>query len=132
VPWQDMDFLQLLREQDVAGEHIPLIGHTMCIVNFPGLTSDLRPYVRARLTEGQRRGLRFEQEGPALSEAEGDRYAIVRGQERLELDGATLTRLVMGVPAEVASNVPVAPGALGEVVPALFPLPSLLPGLNYR
>jgi len=104
VPWQDMD----------------------------GLMSDLRPYVRARLTEGQRRGLRFEQEGPALSEAEGDQYAIVRGQERLELDGAAMTRLVMGAPAEVASNVPVAPGALGEVVPALFPLPSFLPGLNYR
>jgi len=132
VPWQDMDFLQLLREQDVAGEHIPLIGHTMRIVNFPGLTSDLRPYVRARLTEVQRRGLRFEQEGPALSEAEGDRYATVRGQERLELDRAAMTQLVMGAPAEVAPNVPVAPGALGEVVPALFPLPSFLPGLNYR
>jgi len=124
VPWQDVDFLQLLREQGATGEHIPLIGHTMRIVDFPGLMSDLRPYVRARLTARQRRGLRFEQEG--------DRYSIARGRERLELDGKGMTRLVAGAPAEVAPDVPVAPGALGEIIPALFPLPSFLPGLNYR
>jgi GNAT superfamily N-acetyltransferase len=124
VPWQDVDFLQLLRGQGVTGDHIPLIGHTMRIVDFPGLMSDLRPYVRARLAAHLRRGLRFEQEG--------DRYAILQGQERLELDGATMTRLVMGASAEVAPDVPVAPGALSEIIPALFPLPSFLPGLNYR
>ncbi len=124
VPWQDVDLLHLLHERGVTGDHIPLVGHTMRIVNFPGLMRDLRPYVRARLTRSQRRGLRFQQEG--------DRYAIVRGEERLELDGATMTRLVMGVPAEVAHEAPVASGALGEITSALFPLPSFLPGLNYR
>jgi len=124
VPRQDVDLLQLLREQGITGEHVPLIGHTMHIVNFPALMSDLRPYVKARLTEGQRRGLRFEQEG--------NQYGIVRGQERVELDGAAMTRLVMGVPAEVAPAISIAPCALGEIIPALFPLPSLLPGLNYR
>jgi hypothetical protein len=124
VPWQDVDPLQLLREQGITGEHVPLPWHTMRLVNFPGLMSDLQPYVRARLTGSLRRGLRFEQEG--------NRYAIVRGQERLELDGATMTRLVLGVPAEVAPSVPVASGALSEIIPALFPLPSFLPGLNYR
>jgi hypothetical protein len=146
VPWQDVDFLQLLRERGVTGDHIPLIGHTMRIVNFPGLMSDLQPYVRARLTGSLRRGLRFEQEGPALGEAgpelrrrvEGDRYSIVRGRERLELDGAAVTRLVMGIPAEMAPDVAVrfstadGSGALGEIIPALFPLPSFLPGLNFR
>jgi len=104
--------------------------------------SDLRSYVRARLTARQWRGLRFEQ-------AE-DQYSIVRGPERLELDGATMTRLVMGVPAEMWSDVAVggdgtvggdvavgadvstAPGALSEIIAALFPLPSFLPGLNFR
>jgi len=76
VPWQDVDLLHLLHERGVTGDHIPLVGHTMRIVNFPGLMRDLRPYVRARLTRSQRRGLRFQQEG--------DRYAIVRGEERLE------------------------------------------------
>jgi len=140
VPWQDVDFLRLLREQGITGDPIPLLGHTMRVVNFPGLMSDLRPYLRARLTRGLRRGLRFEQEGLALSqspeqgegEAGGDRYAIVRGRERLELDGATMTRLVMGIPAEMAPEVTIGSGALGEIIPALFPLPSFLPGLNYR
>ncbi len=124
VPWQDVDVFQLFREQDVAGDHIPLAWHTMRIVNFPGLMADLRPYVRARLTAHQRRGLRFEQEG--------DEYSIVLGQERLELGGAAMTRLVMGVPAEVAPGVVIESSALDEIVPALFPLPSFLPGLNYR
>ena len=124
VPWQDVDFFQLLRAQGATGEHVPLPWHTMRIVNFPGLMSGLRLYVRARLTARQRRGLRFEQEG--------DRYGIVRGQERLELDGAAMTRLVMGIPAEMAPDTVVGPGALGEIVPALFPLPSFLPGLNYQ
>jgi len=140
VPWQDVDFLQLLRRQGVTENRIPLIGHTMRIVNLPGLMSDLQPYVRARLTASLRRGLRFEQEGTVLSEAspelgrsvEGDRCAIVRGQERLELDGPAMTRLVLGAPEEMRPNVPVGPGALGEIILALFPLPSFLPGLNFR
>jgi GNAT superfamily N-acetyltransferase len=135
VPWQDVDLRQLLRTQAGAGEHIPLIGHTMRIINLPGLMSDLRPYVRARLTESLRRGLRFEQEGSVLGTAEGgegNRYAIVRGRERLELDGAAMTRLMMGIPAEMAPDLAVGSGTLGEIIPALFPLPSFLPGLNYR
>jgi len=140
VPWQDADFLQLLREQGIAGNHSPLDGHTMRIVNFPGLMSDLRPYVRARLTESQRRGLRFGQGAPlsapvpgALPGAlEGHRYAIVRGRERIGLDGIAMTRLVMGIPAEMAPDLAVRSGALGEIVTALFPLPAFLPGLNYQ
>jgi hypothetical protein len=140
VPWQEVDFLQLLRREGVTGDHIPLIGHTMRIVNLPGLMSDLQPYVGARLMGGLRRGLRFEQEGFALSEAspeicrrvEGDRCAIVQGQERLELDGPAMTRLVMGMPEELRPDVPIVRGALGEIIPALFPLPSFLPGLNFH
>jgi hypothetical protein len=131
VPWQDVDFRQLLRGRGTSGKHF-LLEHTMRIVDLPGLMSDLRPYVRARLTARQRRGLRFEQEGLVPGKAAGDRYAIVRGQERLELDGATMTRLVMGAPEGMRPNVSLGPGALSEIVPALFPLPSFLPGLNYR
>jgi GNAT superfamily N-acetyltransferase len=131
VPWQDVDFRQLLRGRGTSGRHF-LLEHTMRIVDLPGLMSDLRPYVRARLTARQRRGLRFEQEGLVPGKAAGDRCAIVRGQERLELDGATMTRLVMGAPDEIRPNVFLGPGALSEIVPALFPLPSFLPGLNYR
>jgi len=77
VPRQDVDLLQLLRAQGVTGEAMEITGHTMRVVNLPGLMSDLRSYVKGRLTEEQRRGLRFEQQG--------DRCVIVRAQERLEL-----------------------------------------------
>jgi hypothetical protein len=43
-----------------------------------------------------------------------------------------MTRLVMGIPAEMASEVSIGSGALSKIIPALFPLPSFLPGLNYR
>lgn len=56
VPWQDLDLLQLLQEQGITGDHVPLPWHTMRFVNFP----------------------------------------------------------------------------LSKIIPALFPLPSFLPGLNYR
>jgi GNAT superfamily N-acetyltransferase len=128
IPRQDLDLLQLLRAQGLTGDPTPLIGHSMRVVNLPGLMSDLRPYVKARLTKEQRRGLRFEQEG--------DRCVIVRAQERLELDTAATTRLVMGsVYADGYVGSPAvtgAPGQLAEITSALFPLPSFLPGLNYR
>jgi hypothetical protein len=117
VPFQDVDFGLLLRRQRTTGERTPLPGHTMRIVDFPGLMADLRPYVEGRLAEG----LHFEQEG--------DVYAIAWGQERLELDGAAMTRLVMGAPE---GEVPACSEALSEVISTLFPLPSFLPGLNYR
>jgi hypothetical protein len=56
-------------------------------------------------------------------------YAITRGQERLELDGAAMTRLVMGAPE---GEMPACSEALSKVISTLFPLPSFLPGLNYR
>lgn len=121
VPWQDTDLLWLLRERGIAGDRIPLPEHTMHIVNLPGLMADLRPYVQARLPASLRRGLRFEQEG--------ERYAITRGHERIELDGAAMTRLVMGTPQ---TKVVTTSRALDEILAALFPLPSFLPGLNYQ
>jgi len=129
--------LQLLRAQGLTGDATPLIGHTMRVVNFPGLMSDLRSYVKGRLTEEQRRGLRFEQQG--------DRCVIVRAQERLKLDtlgvltrmysSAATTPLVMGslYSPVVAATPPTTVGrTLAEITSALFPLPSFLPGLNYR
>ena len=138
IPRQDLDLLQLLRVQGLTGDPTPLIGHSMRVVNLPGLMSDLRPYVKARLTKEQRRGLRFEQEG--------DRCVIVRAHERLELDTATTTPLVMGslAPPGVLTRITGQPGLLGTgvlagstgvlagILSALFPLPSFLPGLNYR
>jgi hypothetical protein len=108
-----------------------LWGQTLRILDFPRFMKDLRPMQEARLDTRLLRGLRFEQSGPLLGDRGGDRYTIVRGRERLELDGAAMTCLVLGNVDSHARTIHVT-GALEEVISALFPLPSFLPGLNYH
>jgi GNAT superfamily N-acetyltransferase len=131
VAWQDLELIQLLQDCGYCGSVRPLYDHTLRIVNFPGFMNDLRPILRARLGAKLLRGLRFEQSGPLLGGTGTDRYTILWGSDRLELDGAAMTRLVMGN-AESETEPIRFPGALAEVIPGLFPLPSFLPGLNYR
>jgi len=76
--------------------------------------------------------LRFEQTGPLLGANQGDRLAILHGQERLELSGAAMTNLVMGDPGEVYTAAYSVPDKLADIVTALFPLPTFFPGLNYQ
>ena len=130
VPWQDSELIQLLQDANCSGSLAPLDGHTLRIVDFAGFMSDLRPILRARLDANLLRGLRFKQSGQWLGGTGDDIYSIVRGKDRLDLDGAAMTRLVMGT-AERDSEPIRLPGALAEVIPALFPLPSFLPGINY-
>jgi predicted acetyltransferase len=130
VAWQDRELIQLLQDCGYTGNITHLDGATLRIIDFSGLIQDLRPMLRARLDAELLRGLRFEQSGPLLGGTRNDRYQITRGSDRLELDGAAMTRLVMGT-AETQEPIH-APGALAEVTSALFPLPSFLPGLNYH
>ncbi len=131
VAWQDMELIQLLQDSGYSGNTIHLDGSTHRIIDFSGLMKDLRPVLQARLDKNLLRGLRFEQSGPLLGGLGDDRYTIRRGTERLELDGAGMTRLVMGSVDNDSVSTP-ASGALAEVISALFPLPSFLPGLNYH
>ena len=130
VAWRDLELMQLLQDCRYRGSVAPLYGHTLRIVDFPGFMRDLRPILWARLGAKLLRGLRFEQSGRLLAGAGTDQYTIIRGLDRLDLDGAAMTRLVMGN-SERATEPARLPGALAEVIPALFPLPSFLPGLNY-
>jgi hypothetical protein len=131
VPWQDLELTQLLQDSGYGASMTSLDGFTLRILDFAGLMKDLHPFLRARLEKKLLRGLRFEQSGPLLGGTGEDRYTISRGRDRLELDGATMTFLVMGNADSQAGAVHV-PGALAEVISALFPLPSFLPGLNYH
>ena len=131
VAWQDLELIQLLQDCGYCGSVGPLYGHTLRIVNFPGFMNDLRPILLARVGAKLLRGLRFEQSGPLLGGTGTDQYTIMRGSDRLELDGAAMTRLMMGNTESETEPIRL-PGALEEVIPALFPLPSFLPGLNYR
>jgi GNAT superfamily N-acetyltransferase len=131
VAWQDVELIQLLQDSGYKGTVASLDGYTLRIINFPSFMNDLRPILRARLDTNLLRGLRFEQSGPLLGGIGIDQYVITRGSERLELDGAAMTRLVMGRVDIESESVPTT-GALAEVISALFPLPSFLPGLNYH
>jgi predicted acetyltransferase len=131
VAWQDIELIQLLQDGGYTGNVANLDGHTLRIINFAGFMKDLRPILQARLDAKLLRGLRFEQSGPLLGGIGDDRYTIIHGSDRLELDGAAMTHLVMGN-ADPQAEVIYAPGALAEVISALFPLPSFLPGLNYH
>ena len=103
----------------------------------------LRPYLRASLPPALLRGLRFEQSGPLLAgDGEGTccissgrpqpRPGRYRGRDCLELSTAAMTNLVMGDPEHSLGEGPALTGALAEIIPALFPLPSFLPGLDYH
>jgi predicted acetyltransferase len=129
VAWQDVELIRLLQDSGYAGNKTHLDGHTLRIINFPKFMKDLQPILRARLDKKLLRGLRFEQRGPLLGGIGDDRCTIVRGSDHLELNGADMTRLVMG---SADANAIHAPGALAEVISAIFPLPSFLPGLNYH
>jgi GNAT superfamily N-acetyltransferase len=131
VAWQDLELIQSLKGYGYDGSPVPLYGHTLRILDFPRFMKALRPLLVSRLDAKILRGLRFEQGGPLLGDQGGDRYAIVRGRERLELDGATMTHLVLGSADSQAGTIH-ANSALTEVISAIFPLPSFLPGLNYH
>lgn len=131
VAWQDIELIQLLQDGGYTGNVANLDGHTLRIINFAGFMKDLRPILQARLDAKLLRGLRFEQSGPFLGGIGDDRYTMIHGSDRLELDGAAMTRLVMGNADPQAEGIR-APGTLAEVISALFPLPSFLPGLNYH
>mgnify|MGYP000303683889 CR=1 FL=1 len=142
IPWQDFDLFRLLESVHQAAGAGTLPDHTMRLINFPALRQDLANYIAARLPISLRRGLRFEQSGPLLvdpwlGEAGEGRMAITwqggrQSAERFELSSAEMTRLVMGSSEQAGDGAPPpAKGALGEVVSALFPLPSFLVGINY-
>jgi predicted N-acetyltransferase YhbS len=124
VPWWDVDLLQLLKSHGATSHSTPLVGHTMRIVDWPGLMADLTGYIAQRLPQAEGRGLTCDQTG--------DRYTLSRGQERVELSGAEMTQLVMGMPEGEAKGTALPGGALGATMQALFPLPSFRPGLNSR
>ena len=92
----------------------------------------LRPYLRDGLTPALRRGLRFEQSGPLLAGDQDGCCIITRGRDHLELSTSAMTNLVFGDPSGTLGEDFPAPGALSEIIPALFPLPSFLPGLDYH
>jgi hypothetical protein len=94
------------------------ISGTMRIIDLPGLMSDLKDYLAARLLERDLCRLSFEQDGETC---------IFRvGEESVALDLSAAAHLVCGGP-----EAPEIAGDLGRVLSAVFPLPTIQPGFNY-
>jgi hypothetical protein len=134
VPGQDSELIDLLERRFGPPAWTTLDGHTERILDFSALMDGLQEYQRARLPAALLRGLRFAQSGGIIingdEDADPGQCVIERGADRLVLDTASMTRLVMGDPEGL--QVVDAPGALREVIAALFPLPAFLPGLDYH
>lgn len=114
---QDAELLYQCARRGLAGEWCTISG-TIRIINLPGLMADLGDYVAARLPECDRSRLSFAQDGETC--------AFRLGDERVELDLSAAARLVCGSP-----DAPQIPGDLGRALSAIFPLPTISPGLNY-
>jgi predicted acetyltransferase len=123
LPHQDLEFRLLLESRGIEGAPTGMPpGHTMLIINFPGLMEAFSSYVAACLPDPGR--IAFLQEGEE---------AAVRWEgEEVRLGLSDLTRVVLGAEEQVypREKLP-AEGELARALRALFPLPSISVGLNY-
>lgn len=93
-------------------------GHTMRLLDLPGLMRDLRPYLAARLPRQQLRQLSFDQRGETCV------FSSASQQTHMDLSHAA--SFILGGP-----GAPKVRGGLGDVLSLIFPIPLPMPGLNY-
>jgi predicted N-acetyltransferase YhbS len=113
---RELAYLCRQRGMELASRTIP--SHTIRLLNLPALMKALRPYLLARLSPAEVRGLTVAQD-----EA-GCHFRL--GEEAADLDPARATALVLG-----GREKPRLDGNLGAVLDRIFPVPVPLPGANY-
>jgi len=118
IPAHDRAFLHLLSSLGASPAPATLFGHTIRLLNLPGLMRDLRSHLAALLPRADLRQLSFDQQGTTCLFACGD--------QRAEFDLADAARIVFGAP-----DAPQLPGDLARALSPVFPLPLPAPGLNY-
>jgi len=117
-PQFDEELTYLCRQHGLGLTPDTIPGHTIRLLNLPGLMKALRPYVLSRLSGAEARGLRFGQN------EEGCRFGF--GTETSEASPAHAAAIVLG-----GHRAPRVAGELGAILSRLFPIPVPLPGLNY-
>lgn len=96
---------------------------TVTLINFPQLMERLRPgFVEILGTETAAK-LRFWEEG--------EQFGFGLGQDTLLSNRDDTTRLLFGTPEGMPAELADQPGALGEALRAILPLPTLWYGINY-
>ena len=117
-PMYDREFPYLASRYGIPLEADTIYSHTIRLLDLPGLMRALRPYLQARLSPSDLRGLGFQQADGVC------RFSFAGEHAELNLSQAGF--LVLG-----GQDKPEIGGALGRVTSAIFPIPVPLPGLNY-
>ncbi len=133
IPSHDFEFLSILRKAGLTLPKTTHFGGTVKVLGFRNLLTQLRPFLveRLNLEEGESVGI-WEEDG---------RFIFKLGRERLLLnDEKDVTRLLFGVPESVSprhekyvpkTSVTLVEGRLTDVLGRVFPLPTIIYGLNY-
>ena len=122
VPEYDEDFLLGLRNLGLKGEKGFLLGHTTKIINFTRLMRAMLPYIEARIGEEVASAMGFGKDDKGF-------YINFRRKRFILHDEESLLKFVFGVPGRrpaVPKN-----HELGRILKRIFPLPLVVPGLNY-
>ncbi len=114
----DREFSYLATSHGIPLEPDTIYSHTIRLLDLPGLMRALRPYLQARLSPSDLRGLGVEQADGVC------RFSLAGEWAELNLSQAGF--VVLG-----GQEAPEIGGALGRLTSAIFPVPVPLPGLNY-
>ncbi|MGQ9630990.1 MAG: GNAT family N-acetyltransferase [bacterium] len=118
VPLWDAEMLSLMRERGFASTAVDLRGHTLKVLDLPGLIRGLRPYFeerRIKVTAGE----------------DGSRFVLAISGEEFPIEGEeNLTKFIFGT-AEGSGPTIHLSGEMGDLLRSLFPIPFPIPGLNY-
>jgi len=122
VPEHDVEFLHILKQRGIQGERRNLGGHTFKIVNLPRLMNRFANYMEERVGKDVADSLGFTQKE--------DKFSITYKENRLELDGESLVRILFGTHDGAEKDIISGAGKMAEILRSLFPIPFLWPGLN--
>lgn len=122
--WSDAALKQILADSGIAARLSDCRGHSVRVLNLPRLMERFRSYIAERVGAEAAAALTFEQIG--------ERFWVRHGREELEIDEpGKLTTLVLGTPEGDEKALIPSTGELGRILPHIFPLPFILPGINY-
>ena len=132
VPAHDREMLSLLRQAGIDVPKTIASGGTIRTLNLPSLMGKIQPYLQEQLGEKIAERLRIDQGRGGFSFHLGQESLIIK-------DERDLTRLLFGTPETVNPNheqyhrrnrILPKKGKLTRVLQRIFPLPSIMYGLN--
>lgn len=122
VPEYDEDFLTGLSNLGLKGKKDFLLGHTTKIINFSRLMRAMLPYIEARIGKEAASAIGYGKDDKGF-------YISFRRGRFVLRDEESLLNFVFGVPGR--RTVLPKNQQLARILKRIFPLPLVVPGLNY-